>query len=805
MQKNLESTMMDLLACAQNKLHDPIVMEWALLRYRHADLRGSDKCCEMERLWFHDLILGRWLDSDDHDILANMFRTLPARLFVNLKQAVLSRWMGWSGSLGSCATPVLAKCAPEEAVPLLGRHIDESAFDLDKTFAVFHCLGDLPPPAAQQLLGKAMLSVARFDDEVIGKTILTQTLLQPASLHNEDYFWELVKICARIAPLEKGRIPQTLRAIYSAWAGSDALMTLAERSFQSDGDFSYSSLAALFGPNAPLEECDSLVRESASWPRAKALLETRSDSSPALAKSAAVCRLFEERAEIDHSVLTSFAVASVLNAYEIDKIAVDSLSLEQTLDLLSLNVPKCRHFEQLAQRLGDFEKQSVAQAISDRLPALADKWGSLHLAKMAGHLRLDATAASLLDCLSSETGDYLCETASDALARLGETAASIVVERWDGLDSSQQIYGRSLLEKIGGETACQFALDRFDELFHEDHQEWCSLIEACPNVRAIRLIEPELRRKQPAIDECYYLLCVLAGEDPAGFEEMRDRVWRLRRQVLDHRTNFEAGNFGALFNTLTLTLRCEKCCDVNRYDVKSLVYGKQASAGAAFVRDDIRCASCGQWADFEFTGEAYMQMSAALLVRAARRKAGSNDADSQELFQLIDVQYRWQTRPAPEVMAELKSAAEKYPDNVVSHLRLGRMQYVFGRRGRAEECYQAALRLEHNSMEAGLGLAQILSDGGQQSEAFDRLCQMLDAKNDWRFFRTDELSPKSLSDEFARLFNKLHGNLRVRHRPLLHATAVESRRKVGRNDPCPCGSGAKYKKCCGNSQSAELH
>ncbi|WP_257720225.1 PBPRA1643 family SWIM/SEC-C metal-binding motif protein [Heliomicrobium modesticaldum] len=22
--------------------------------------------------------------------------------------------------------------------------------------------------------------------------------------------------------------------------------------------------------------------------------------------------------------------------------------------------------------------------------------------------------------------------------------------------------------------------------------------------------------------------------------------------------------------------------------------------------------------------------------------------------------------------------------------------------------------------------------------------------------------------------------------------------KIGRNDPCPCGSGKKYKKCCGN-------
>ena len=26
---------------------------------------------------------------------------------------------------------------------------------------------------------------------------------------------------------------------------------------------------------------------------------------------------------------------------------------------------------------------------------------------------------------------------------------------------------------------------------------------------------------------------------------------------------------------------------------------------------------------------------------------------------------------------------------------------------------------------------------------------------------------------------------------------VRSGEKVGRNDPCPCGSGKKYKKCCG--------
>jgi preprotein translocase subunit SecA len=28
-------------------------------------------------------------------------------------------------------------------------------------------------------------------------------------------------------------------------------------------------------------------------------------------------------------------------------------------------------------------------------------------------------------------------------------------------------------------------------------------------------------------------------------------------------------------------------------------------------------------------------------------------------------------------------------------------------------------------------------------------------------------------------------------------TIKRSQVKVGRNDPCPCGSGKKYKKCCG--------
>ena len=32
-----------------------------------------------------------------------------------------------------------------------------------------------------------------------------------------------------------------------------------------------------------------------------------------------------------------------------------------------------------------------------------------------------------------------------------------------------------------------------------------------------------------------------------------------------------------------------------------------------------------------------------------------------------------------------------------------------------------------------------------------------------------------------------------------HSMSIVKPKKIGRNDPCPCGSGKKYKKCCGKS------
>ncbi|WP_175438477.1 DUF1186 domain-containing protein [Fusibacter sp. 3D3] len=77
----------------------------------------------------------------------------------------------------------------------------------------------------------------------------------------------------------------------------------------------------------------------------------------------------------------------------------------------------------------------------------------------------------------------------------------------------------------------------------------------------------------------------------------------------------------------------------------------------------------------------------------------------------------------------------------------------------------------------------------------------IETLNKWRLI-SDE---KPVVPEYGILYQKLFNarekrtpnsikktNLQYHHEPIITG------KKIGRNDPCPCGSGKKYKKCCGN-------
>jgi uncharacterized protein len=77
------------------------------------------------------------------------------------------------------------------------------------------------------------------------------------------------------------------------------------------------------------------------------------------------------------------------------------------------------------------------------------------------------------------------------------------------------------------------------------------------------------------------------------------------------------------------------------------------------------------------------------------------------------------------------------------------------------------------------------------------------ARGDQRFPRKDrDALTATAPDDIARWIVTLNEWRLANYRPMQDAVPMPrspftSAQKIGRNDPCPCGSGKKYKRCCG--------
>jgi uncharacterized protein YecA (UPF0149 family) len=60
------------------------------------------------------------------------------------------------------------------------------------------------------------------------------------------------------------------------------------------------------------------------------------------------------------------------------------------------------------------------------------------------------------------------------------------------------------------------------------------------------------------------------------------------------------------------------------------------------------------------------------------------------------------------------------------------------------------------------------------------------------------VEPKLAADEtwVMHLFSP-HDEVPPGHYGMIEFYCPDRARRIGRNDPCPCGSGKKYKQCCG--------
>jgi hypothetical protein len=294
-------------------------------------------------------------------------------------------------------------------------------------------------------------------------------------------------------------------------------------------------------------------------------------------------------------------------------------------------------------------------------------------------------------------------------------------------------------------------------------------------------------------------------------------------------------------DTVEVHLQCGKCGHTGRFLCNTVCIDPKAQEESATAEDYvtfdayIRCAKCASSWPWVFMPEAYLALSALMAVKMAGVDDPRLMFGSATMFD--------GTRPFSAAQAEdhLLDILKKEPQNAFVWSRLGNTYRRAALFKKAAEAYGKALELDPDDIEShyGRGMAAFHQGRYKESEAhlhrfmilarenkslpeeflrdlamsaLETLCEA-SARTNGKVkpvpsYRPDKIEPSdkpvTINIETFDLSKESHRERvvdMVLGKPL--SSAARSRpepdppRKIGRNDPCPCGSGRKYKKCCG--------
>jgi hypothetical protein len=229
-----------------------------------------------------------------------------------------------------------------------------------------------------------------------------------------------------------------------------------------------------------------------------------------------------------------------------------------------------------------------------RLPAVEQTYGAVQLADAMGDLGWEDFLPCLIEAMSDDHVDFLCEAAKNALVEIGRPAQESLIAGWAELDRCQRIYGLSVIRDVGGVAAADFTLARFDELMGDSVEHCCELVLASPDQRLLNRLRPELRRRQALIDRTFHVIARLLDLEDEDSTLAKGRAL----EDLNNTQNIgkalaEGGDFHR--DSLSLELRCPSCGSVNVYKVKGVIIARKPQHGvASLVNDEVPCASCSE-------------------------------------------------------------------------------------------------------------------------------------------------------------------------------------------------------------------
>lgn len=446
-------------------------------------------------------------------------------------------------------------------------------------------------------------------------------------------------------------------------------------------------------------------------------------------------------------------------------------------------------------------------------------------------------------------GDILAEEAGKALTTAGAPAIEFLMECYPSMSQGLRTLILFVLDSFPTSQVVDFCLKHFDEyMCSPAPEEFVGSLEKIASSHFLLPLLQEWKEGEAGIGRAIKLI--------SEINNIRNEQIGTIIQDTEKRTRHPEDVIAKPISSFPL--RCTTCGHTYEYELENIYVGEGDSA---VIGDIIQCKGCGSIETYEIPARTHFSFTAEILRVVTAQKAQperplGSFATPFRLDQRVDMTVLGRkVKSTSEAYRLLKGEVEKHPQDADLQKRMGNLLKRGGKPELALPYYLAAIKLNPSDVESYHSIIAILIDQKRHREAISYLEQLVPLCREGKIeeglrrqifeallyqvtiveretSHKVELFPLAKPEDLARTKEPITLDVRsfdpddaegfewlyhaFRHgkvpkgvmKPDLNIEATQPGRetrqapavggkKIGRNDPCPCGSGKKYKKCCG--------
>jgi len=427
--------------------------------------------------------------------------------------------------------------------------------------------------------------------------------------------------------------------------------------------------------------------------------------------------------------------------------------------------------------------------------------------RLLSQLRISEVIPTLLSALYHED-DYLSEAAEDALCEMGEAVLPYIepVLRAGRDDDIRSVL--PLLGRLPYPGTVEIILSHFERLHQIDREALVYSIEELGSRHFIPLLKKYLTEDEPE-EEVFRLLCRLHEIDDPEIPRIERALASRKKEDEQRLAELQAGDETAMIReTISLPLRCLQCRRTYTYSVSEVIVDRaDEEMRDVYIRDPIICKYCRVEGQYEITSEARLAITANLVLMFGLADAGKADLN-QGPVKLATLMVGGKPMNPKEGLAYYQKEIAKHPSRADLRVGCGNLLLFWKREREARAEFEQAVALDPLAIEALCSLAEMEIKSGRLNEGTVLYQRCLESFDEGHFYRMSDEKREEFREHLEVSLWELKKKLGLRSSPTQDLSAISQepvirKDKVGRNDPCPCGSGKKYKRCCLGKEEAK--